>query len=362
MSRKRRFLNLTLLLLVPSAGLLLYRTTGWARWDESVAQRDVDLARPDALVRTESLSALPRDLLKVPLARDVLTEDLAFYYEEHPDRLGLSGAIRRIAFEHDLRFGDEVLAWALDQPAELALWHGAAGSLDDWAMAMTRPELAKVVHEAAAIAFKDGHLKQAGTVTVDGEATDVYALEYGSHRTLLVSARGERVVVLSSPGLLLDAENAVVPAAGDVVGGLLSARVAPRAVWRKSLSLEDEGPRHTLAVRAHWFSFGYQRFFPALEALRFDFGDGRWETRALLDGGAASPAAFADRQLWASLPANPALCAMLPVDWTKGSGIGHEAPAPVAASVRAVSDALEGPAAACWYGGGSVRRRSLPPR
>ena len=63
----------------------------------------LDLARPDVLIESASLGRLPKDVLKVPLLRDTLTEDLVFYYENNADRLGLTGSLRRIIYEHDLQ-------------------------------------------------------------------------------------------------------------------------------------------------------------------------------------------------------------------------------------------------------------------
>src|SRR5688500_4355479 len=127
--RRRPLVALMGGLLVLAAALLWYRAVTWARFQEPVTGLAVDLAHPDALIRTQSLSQLPRELLKVPLAQDLLTEDLLFYYEEHPDRLGLKGSLRRIAYEHELGWGDELLAWVLDQPAEVALWRARDGRL-----------------------------------------------------------------------------------------------------------------------------------------------------------------------------------------------------------------------------------------
>jgi len=354
--KRRRILSLTILVFVAAAGFLLAHRTGLARWEGRFAPQPADLARPDVLVRTRSLKALPHDLLLVPLAHDVLTEDALFYYEENPDRLSLSGSLRRIAYEHDLRWSDEAISWALDAPAELAFWCGPAGSLDSWALAIERPELAAVVQELATVAPKDGHVKLAGSLTSDGEEVSLYALDYGSRRTLLVASAHQRVVVLSEPGLLLDEGRSVRPDAGEVVGRLLSGDRKARGLWREAMALpEDEGPDHTIALGVRWFSFGYGRFFPSLEALRFDFGGGAWTTRALVDPASATASSFDDRELWRSVPANPALCVLLPVDWSEGRNLGVGAPPEVVRSIGELSAALDGPAAACWYGEGSLQ-------
>ena len=103
-------------------------TTVRARFGGEINALGVDLGRPDAYVSTPALSKLPRDMVKAPVLREVLDEDFAFYYEEHEDRLGLRGAVKRIAFEHDKTLTDQLLEAALDEPAEMAFWADAKGA------------------------------------------------------------------------------------------------------------------------------------------------------------------------------------------------------------------------------------------
>ncbi|MGZ3159331.1 MAG: DUF2138 family protein, partial [Burkholderiaceae bacterium] len=99
---RRTWIIVGLIVTATASAAIYQRGSNWKEFHFVGSRLKVDLAHPDALIRTTSLSKLPRDLLKVPIARDVLTEDLAFYYEQHEDRLGLSGAIKRIAYERKL--------------------------------------------------------------------------------------------------------------------------------------------------------------------------------------------------------------------------------------------------------------------
>jgi uncharacterized protein YfaA (DUF2138 family) len=346
---KRRSVLASLGTLAVLSVLLLYRSVGWAQFTGPVSDVKVDFAHPDALVRTSSLTQLPRDLLKLPLAHDLLTEDLLFYYEERPDRLGLKGSLRRIAYEHDLKLGDEILAWVLDQPAEVALWRAADGRLRYWLIAMTRPELARVLHEAAVITMKDRQLTQAGEIDVDGTKVEVLALEVSPTRTLLLVARGDRVVVLSEPGLLFDRERTPRPLPQEFVGKLLSSDPQRRAAYAGVFRLPAVPARHSVLVGTRYLSFGYQRFFPGVEALRFDFGEGGWSTLALLEAGRLAQGALDDRELWTGLPSGAAACALLPADWRQGAELLEGAPSTLAPHAAPLLAALEGPAAVCWY-------------
>ncbi|PAU11286.1 DUF2138 family protein, partial [Escherichia coli] len=74
----------------------------------------IDLNEPDLFLDSDSLSQLPKDLLTIPFLHDVLSEDSVFYYQNHADRLGIEGSIRRIVYEHDLTLKDKLFSPLLD--------------------------------------------------------------------------------------------------------------------------------------------------------------------------------------------------------------------------------------------------------
>ena len=317
----------------------------------------VDLAKPDAWLRTPSLSALPRDLVRAPVLRDLLTEDFAFYYEEHEDRLGFVGAVRRIAYEHEKTLPDRLLELALDGPAEMSFWIDAKGAARHWLLAMTRGPVARALQDVGTVAASDKQLSVIGTVRADGSDVTAYALRLSPRRTLALLARGDRVLVLSDPGLLFDAERKVDGAALAVVETMLAADASARSVHATALGVEAGTGTHTVVADARLFSLGYRHFFPAWQALRVDVGAGGDALKARLrlrGGGAAAAAAPADRDWWTALPTGAAACAVLPVDWAALKGV-MTAPqaAPDLGADRArwdrFADALEGPAAVCWY-------------
>ncbi len=328
---------------------VLYRTTGWAQSEGEYPVVDVDLTEPDVLIRTRSLSSLFRDLLRVPLAQDLLGEDFVFYYESNPDRLGLNGTIRRIAYEHELTWTDRLVSMVFDEPADVVLWRGDKGALDHWAIAMTRNSLATLLQEVATAAAKDRQLSRFGELTVDGAAVTVYALDYAPSQTLLIAARGDRLVVLSERGLLGDGTGRLRVDPSLAISQLLSADAGKRRIFDEAFPPVPDGLTHSVAAKLNFLSFGYQDFFPGVDALRFDFGNGQWSSSLLVDGAELPTDRLNDRGLWSAVPANAALCAMLPVDWSRGRDIS----AAMAADVRTADlwQELEGPAVACWYVG-----------
>ena len=162
----RRFSIVLTLLALLLAGVYASRTLGWLSFNRTVNPLGLNLSAPDALLITASLAALPRDLLQQPIARKLLTEDLAFYYEAHEDRLGVLGAIRRIAYDHKTTWSDALMQRVLDEPAQVAFWRDGKGALRHYVISIKRSAFTMLVEEAGKIALKDTQLTRAGELSV----------------------------------------------------------------------------------------------------------------------------------------------------------------------------------------------------
>lgn len=341
-----------------AAALFAYRALGWGHMGP-VNGLKIDLSKPDALIMTKSLSTLPRDLLTVPLARDVLREEFLFYYEQSEDRLGLKGSLRRIAYEHQLGWGDQLLRMVLDQPAEVALWRDADGSLKHFAISVSRSQFTRLLEEAGKIALKDTQMTVAGALRVGGDKVPVYALNYAHQRTLLFAAHGQRLVILSHPGMLYGGKEGKDgdDTAEKTVISLLDADRAKQTLFHPQFHLDQAAPDgHSIAVKADFLSFGYQPFFPALEALRFDFSKGAWKSGVLVNadklakGSKDGKGGYDSTALWTALPYSPSACFTVPVDWEPLRMVLKRFGGSASEPVVQVADQLQGPAAACWYG------------
>ena len=331
------------------AAIAAYAVFGW-KGAGGFSGLNLDLSTPDAIIVTKSLSSLPKDLLTIPLARDVLREDFLFYYEQNEDRLGISGALRRIAYEHELGWGDQLIRMVLDEPAEVALWRDADGSLKHFAISVSRNSFTRLLEESGKIALKDSQMTVAGSLKVDGDKVPVYALAYGHNRTLLFAAHGKRLVILSHPGMMYNGED-VDSKAADVVANLLEDDPQKHQALRQQFHLDAQGADgHSVAVKADFLSFGYQPFFGALGALRFDFSKGQWRTQALVDAGRLQPGGYDNKALWPMLPHNPAACFALPADWAAMEPVLKRVGSKANADLAKLGEQLAGPAAVCWYG------------
>jgi uncharacterized protein YfaA (DUF2138 family) len=335
------------------AGVAAYRYLGWSPVDPVSNVRaagpvrvPLDLSRPDAVIRTKSLARLPRDLLRLPIARDVLTEDLAFYYEQHEDRLALGGALRRIAYEHQLAWSDALLQAALDESAEIGLWRDGKGALRRFALVLDRNALATVLQELAAVALKDRQLQMAGEISLEGYSTPVYSLTLSPRRSLLIVSGGERIVVLSDPWMLLDQDGKVMVAAQRQIANWLG----NPGVLASTLQIENspQAPAHSLAIGAQALALGYAAFVPSFKALRFDFSTSAgWSTQMWMDSTTPAAKPRDDAQSWKVMPVNPSACLQLPLDWNFVlSVVGVVKTKPAHANELTLR---EGSAVACWY-------------
>jgi uncharacterized protein YfaA (DUF2138 family) len=334
------------------AALAAYAVFGWKGMG-GVAGLNLDMSKPDAMIVTKSLSTLPKDLLTIPLARDVLREDFLFYYEQNEDRLGISGSLRRIAYEHELGWGDQLIRMVLDEPAEVSLWRDADGSLKHFAIAVTRNSFTRLLEESGKVALKDSQMTVAGSLKVDGDKVPVYALAYGYNRKLLFAAHGKRLVILSHPGMLYGGDEGldVNATAETVVSAMLDEDPKKNQGLREQFKLDGQGgDGHSVAVKADFLSFGYQPFFGALDALRFDFSKGQWRTQALVDAARLAPGGYDNRALWPKLPHNPAACFALPADWKAMEPVLKDIAGKAGADLPKLGEQLSGPAAVCWYG------------
>lgn len=369
-------------LLITGAAIALLALATLKDYEGPVNDLDLDLTRPDGLIRSASLARLPRDLLRVPLLRDLLNESFVAYYEQHDDKLALSGTLRRIAYEHDLTLPDRLIETLFDEPAEMAFWRGGDGSLKHYALAMTRNTLAKALQLAARILPGDNQLRSAGKLL--GGNADLYVVSYGYRRELLLAVRGDRLVVLSAPGMLLNTQPAPQedvlkegqedeskegqqaevlpapaqpqgpfqdPAAAKVVDALLQPmgeRESPFVIRFGFGEASNEQP-HRLAVSGRFLSFGYNAFFPGIDAMGFRFdAQGNWRTEVLMDRDA--PAAKTDGKAgWGTAPHGASLCALLPVDWHRLGKLAVEL-GQTALTPKSFGKRFAGPASVCWFG------------
>jgi uncharacterized protein YfaA (DUF2138 family) len=299
---------------------------------------EFDLQMPDALIVTQSLAQLPKDILTVPLLKELLTEDFFFYYEQNEGGLSLRGTLRRMVYEHELNIGDQLIDYIFNAPAKLAFWKGRDGKLGRFMLVVDRSAIVHALELASKVVLSDKQLMLKGELQspADG-ALAVYELKYAYNRSLFFTSLGGYFVAFSDAGMLLtedDSRKASVTA-------FLEAR-DPSGAFLQRFDLEQVSGRHAVAVAVSFLSFGYQRFFPAMEALRFEYDGSVWTASVSLNE--KLPEAI---DLWRAVPAGAALCVALPV--APDTLIGVLGKMASSDESRALIGAVESPAAVCWY-------------
>jgi uncharacterized protein YfaA (DUF2138 family) len=276
----------------------------------------VRLAQPDALIVSTNLRELPSDLLKVPVLKAALTEEFVFYYEQNEGLLGIKGALRRIAYEHELSVGDEVTAMLLDHPGDVALWRGPDGKLKHWMINATRTDAGAVIQMAANVAQGDTQLGEVGRLPLgDGGEARLYRLDLGRGNAVLFAGVGDKFLVLSDASLFEGAEFGNSDEKAPVWKALLDPRWTASPL-RRHFGLGDFAGKHALVVGADAVSFNYRQLFPQVEALRFDFDGKDWTSFVRLAGDAELADRYDTRALWSAAPADAALCLAAPIQWS----------------------------------------------
>ncbi|MCG6117925.1 MAG: DUF2138 family protein [Aquimonas sp.] len=331
-----------------AGGLLLVALAwlGWAHWQagrmdiwRGAAALQFDPERPDALIETRSLAGLPRELLGLPGLDALLDEDFVAYYQSHPDRLGVVGALRKIAFEQRLDLGERIVAELLDQPAQVALWRSADGRLGHALLSIERGALAQLLGLLAPAAGRDSQLQQLTNLDIDGATVPVYLLRFGYRRSLLLAGHGDRLRVLLSPRLLERDRH------GEALALLQAALAQTPEALPARFALNPLAGRHRLVVSADYLAMGYGRLLPQLSGLRLEFADGRW--RSLLAVNALAAAELDLAPLWKAAPMGAAACVAAPVS---GEALAEALQGFAEDALpSALRQRLGGPVALCWY-------------
>lgn len=315
----------------------------------ALASDKLGMSRPDGLLETHSLSQLPKDLLAVPFLKETLTEDFVFYYEAHADRLGLIGSLRRIIYEHDLKLQDSLIEQLFDQPADVALWRGADGRLKDFLLVMDRGGLAKVLEPLAKVALDDSQLTTVATVKVGADDVALYQLTYNNSKALLFASHGDKLVVLSNPAKLYDAESGPSEEPGSVSTKSIAALLNGDKLFPEAFGLPPRAPevKQRLSVNSSVLAMGYQRFIPNFAGLRFDMDDKGWHSFLAMDELDNQPD-FDFKPIWQAMPMGASACVALPLaaEQQKPLLVKLGADEKVA---EALTEHMAGAAGLCWY-------------
>lgn len=310
---------------------------------QKINQNEIRLAQPDVWVHSQNFALLPHDLLQVPMLKDLLTEDFVYFYAQDEDYLSLQGAMRRISYEHELNWSDNLLKNIAEAPADLYMWHDDSHALRYWALSMERDAFTVVAQSLAKLKLAaDKQLHEIGRVSVGGDEVPVLQVSLSANRQMVFAAHGKRMVLLSDVVMASFAGDDLDEQVQTLIERLLSDDANTRAKvvseWQVNVKAET---KQTIMVSNRLFAQGYGAFIPSLRALRFDFDGKTWASQANI-----IPTAF-DPEIWMHLPANAAFCASAPVDWAQ---VQKAVDSASSLNVKPkLAQAFTPTGAVCWY-------------
>lgn len=289
---------------------------------------------PDAIINSASLSELPKDVIAIPILKDLLTEDFVFYYRDSGAHwLSFRGALARIAFEQEMDWPTRLMSWIMNGPAEIAFWKADDGKLSHFMLVIDQTGVKDLVARIAQSAVKDSQLR-----TDASTGRDVWALKLSTGKTVYLAHSEGRLFVYSDLAMKLPVQ--------EVGRGILE---RAKAFFGGNSDVSVFGPKlgsakHLISVSAQYLSFGYQAFFGSIRAFRFAFSDRTWSTRILTD---ASNSETGERA-WTLMPKGAAFCLSLPIDKKAVDAVIHTSSGAGSGASswlkQAGSDAI-----ACWY-------------
>jgi uncharacterized protein YfaA (DUF2138 family) len=339
---------LVLLLVVLLVGV--GAVVAWYRWHLPAKpdnQAQINLGTPDVWLHSQNLALLPHDLLQVPLLKSLLTEDFLYFYQQDVDWLSLQGALRRISFEHDLKWSDDLLKDVASAPTDVYLWRDGTHALRYWAVSIQRDYLLTLAQQLAQLKWaSDKQVTEIGRITVDGDDVPLLKVTLSATRSMILVAHGSRLVLFSDSAMLSRDKGKLDPHADAFVQSLLAKDAAARGKLisgPQAPHMTVEQPQ-TIWMSNRFFALGYGALLPDVQALRFDYDGKVWSGKANTRHVAPDP------QIWSQIPAYAALCNSTSVDWTQVASVLQSAKAPVEQLLKNKGlNSLSATGAVCWY-------------
>ncbi len=314
---------------------------------QSDNQAEISLGNPDVWIHSQNLALLPHDLLQIPILKSVLTEDFLYFYQQDADWLSLQGAIRRLSFEHDLNWSDNLLKNIASAPADVYLWRDGTHALRYWALSIERDPLISVAQQLAQMKLvADKQMTEVGRVTVDGDKIPLLKIALSTKRSMVFAAHGKRLVLFSDGAMVSREEGELDNNAKTFVQTLLSNDAKQRAKLIQGSQAPEatSDNAQTIWMSNRFFAQGYGTFMPDIQAMRFDYNGSTWSSQA------NTRKIHVDPRIWSQIPAYAAWCASTSIDWSQVQAALKSAKAPVDSMLESKAlESLSPTGAVCWY-------------
>lgn len=341
----------------------------------------IDIAKPDVVIQSDNISQLPRQLLTIPVIKDILTPEVVFYYQNAPTSLSLQGSLQRLAFEHNLTIEDRLIRKILDRKGEFYVWKGHTNKPDHWLFVGDSDAFSQLSEILAKVALNDSQLIEVDTIKVDSKSIPLYAVRYQG-KTGLFAATANRVMFASDAGILMQLEAAkpqelqleakveygedgkekitplampkaqelkgkVISERIDVVEKLLSKRPEDQQILVQGLQIQKTAQHpHSIYLSASMLTLSYQNLMTGFAGSKFEFNGQNWQQALAVNASALPGQKWDANELFQHLPHNAAFCANTPIDWQSLSKLTDDLPTKTDALNLAQ---FNSPVVACWY-------------
>lgn len=277
------------------------------------SEKEASPFKPDIVILTKNLSDLPRDIVNHSFLSKIITKETMFFYEDDPQYLGLLGTVRRLSYEHNVELKDNVFKYLLSIPAEIALWRGANGKINKFLFIASKKSLSKNILSFYLKLKKIRSDKKVRTFLYEGE--EGYYVRIGGQEIAIWNNGNKLYITNLHPKYFPDKNEKNLT---QIVSKLFGDD--KKKGFYKRLYNVASSNKHSVILNSDYLTFGYGYFIPSLKAVRLDFNKDKWGLQSLLEKNEQFKTASTD-DLWKIFPKSSAMCAGLPVNAGRVSGI-----------------------------------------
>lgn len=279
----------------------------------SFNEKEASPFNPDIVILTKNLSDLPSDLVNNSFLGKVITKETMFYYEDDPQYLGILGTLRRLSYEHNVEFKDNVLKYILSMPAEIALWKGTDGKIKDFLFVSDEKSLNKNI---LGFYLKLKQIRSDSKIrTFSYNGQEGYYLQVRNQDLAIWNNDNKLYITNLHPKYFPDKNEKKLE---EIIKKTVVSDNG-KGFYKRLYNVELKN-KHSVILNSEFLSFGYNYFIPSLKAIRLDFENKKWGVQSLLEGDEKFKTASTS-ELWKAFPKSTAMCTGLPLNSERVSGI-----------------------------------------
>jgi uncharacterized protein YfaA (DUF2138 family) len=272
----------------------------------SFSEKESSPFNPDIVILTKSLSDLPKDIVNNSFLSKIITKETMFYYEDDPQYLGLLGTLRRLSYEHNVEFKDNVFKYILSMPAEIALWKGVDGKIKDFLFISDGKSLNKNLLTFYLKFKKLSSDSKVRTFSYNGQ--NGYYLSIRNKELAIWNHDNKLYITNMHPKYFPDKNEKKLK---EIISKKFDSD--KKKGFYKRLYNTSLTSKHSIILNSQFLTFGYNYFLPSLEAIRLDFETKKWSIQSLLSNNMQFKTASTS-ELWKVFPKSTAMCIGLPVN------------------------------------------------